>query len=621
MLAPALELAARGFQVFPLIAKNRPAFAGWPTSATSDEAKIREWWAIWPEALVGIHCDGMLVLDIDVKGDKPGFESLMRLELDYGALPRTCEQTTPSGGQHLLFHAPHDIPNSVGKLGPGLDTRGRNGYIVAYGLSDAGIVDAPEWLTALVGRQRERNEAPAVSGTDNPTDVQRAIEFLTSAPFATEGEGGDAFTFATVCRVRDMGLSADTALALLLEHWNPRCSPPWDERELGRKVENAYQYAQNALGVEAVNVLFEDLTAAAPPPAAPAANPGRFRRPRSLRDIQPPPMLIEGLVPQRSIVAICAQPGRSKSEHATGMAYAVATDAGHYLGRAIAGGGWAAAYVDLERYLVTELRLAMYAEDEGRNVADIPVALAPGPLQFTRPADVTQLIADLHALEAQVGRKLGVVVIDSLGASIAGEDTNTAGPASAAGHALRAIRDQVGCAVLVVAHSPKSGDRTVAGSVQFDAIFDVSIFVHSEDGGQTGELAIMKDNCMGLEEAERRVGWQRATLRHQSGERQVKVHRLVAGTAAHAEPAHREPASRAPALPDRALAVLQDLTRGGVPVSHDDWRDAVATYVASGDEHVRRVNAGRAIAKVLARTPSPVIPTGGGLVACDLGAT
>jgi hypothetical protein len=84
--------------------------------------------------------------------------------------------------------------------------------------------------------------------------------------------------------------------------------------------------------------------------------------------------------------------------------------------------------------------------------------------------------------------------------------------------------------VCVVAHSPKSGDETVAGSLHFDAIFDTSIFVRSESGAG-GSLYVKKDNTLALDEHERFTHWKAETLTAKRGDREVKVHRLVAGTA------------------------------------------------------------------------------------------
>src|SRR5687768_2914081 len=97
MSETALGLAARGFKVFPIAAgaKSPPLITSWPTYATTDTATIVAWWKQWPDANVGIHCDGLVVIDVDPKSG--GYESLAVLEQEV-QLEATYEVATPSGG-------------------------------------------------------------------------------------------------------------------------------------------------------------------------------------------------------------------------------------------------------------------------------------------------------------------------------------------------------------------------------------------------------------------------------------------------------------------------------------------------------------------------------------------
>ena len=579
-LARARSAAKRGLPVFPLRPGTKlPAISEWQKRATTNDEQIQQWAKQFPGCGFGLHCDGLLTVDIDVKNGAKGYESLLRLELDYGGLPATCQQTTPSGGQHLLFSAPHDIPNTVGKLGPGLDTRGKRGYIVAYGMSDTPLAPAPQWLIDLAGKAREKADGPAIVGTDNPTDVTRAVNLLAEAAPAEEGDGGDAYTFALVCKVRDMGLSASTTLDLLLEHWNERCLPPWEHHELEQKVVNAYRYAQNALGVNSVEAMFQPIA----PLGQPAANeqtpeadlPQRrvIRQGRSLEKMAPGPALWEGVIPERGVFAIGALPGRSKSETATNLAYAIGTDAGAFLGRKLPT-GTAAVYVDAERMEATELRLAVFCRTDGREPEEVGFWLTNGVI-LSRPDSVKELIQALLNVRERIGRRISLVILDSLGATLAGEDTNGAGPASMAGTQLRRIRDSVNCAVGVVAHSPKSGEETVAGSLQFDAIFDTTVFVRSDDAtkGATGTLYVKKSNAIvQASEAEREIAWKAEVLVAEFEGRPVKARRPVAGVPRPkgAAPVEERLSGRA----GMAWAVQKQVSPRNEPISHEAWKAA-----------------------------------------------
>lgn len=118
----ALYLANLGFQVFPLRPNSKqPLYRGWQDIATTDPGKIATLWEGHPNANIGIHCDGVGVVDLDVKNGKDGIAAWEAL----GGSFDTLTFQTPSGGLHLVFNDPdrHFI-NSAGLVGPGIDTRG-----------------------------------------------------------------------------------------------------------------------------------------------------------------------------------------------------------------------------------------------------------------------------------------------------------------------------------------------------------------------------------------------------------------------------------------------------------------------------------------------------------------
>jgi hypothetical protein len=107
--------------------------------ATTDPAHVRRLFELAPKA-VGylIACRDTLVgLDIDVKNGVNGYKTLAELGQKHGfEIPQmTTTVFTPSGGAHLWMtvHQSVTVPNSVGRLGPGLDVRGTGGYLVGPG--------------------------------------------------------------------------------------------------------------------------------------------------------------------------------------------------------------------------------------------------------------------------------------------------------------------------------------------------------------------------------------------------------------------------------------------------------------------------------------------------------
>lgn len=99
---------------------------------------------------------------------------------------------------------------------------------------DAALAAVPP--PAAPGAPPRSGPRPVASGVD-PYD--RAKAYLAKCSGAVSGSGGHNQTFIIASRlVRGFALSTDDAYALLCD-WNQRCSPPWSERELRRKVEQA----------------------------------------------------------------------------------------------------------------------------------------------------------------------------------------------------------------------------------------------------------------------------------------------------------------------------------------------------------------------------------------------
>ncbi len=70
--------------------------------------------------------------------------------------------------------------------------------------------------------------------------LRRATAYLDAMDPAISGQGGHDTTYtAATAMVHGFGLDPETALRMLLERYNPRCEPPWSEKELRHKVEDA----------------------------------------------------------------------------------------------------------------------------------------------------------------------------------------------------------------------------------------------------------------------------------------------------------------------------------------------------------------------------------------------
>lgn len=149
-LEHALTLAAEGFYVFPLEPDSKiPAIDAWQKKATRDPEKIQRWWTdpvmdIELDRNIGIFTgmfknpehgptrpiEALLVIDVDVKADRNGEDSLKQLTHDLG---EPLISLTASGGRHLIYIVDKPVKQGTNVLGPGLDIRSHGGYIVAPG--------------------------------------------------------------------------------------------------------------------------------------------------------------------------------------------------------------------------------------------------------------------------------------------------------------------------------------------------------------------------------------------------------------------------------------------------------------------------------------------------------
>jgi hypothetical protein len=248
------------------------------TEATTDARTLAAWWSRWPEASIGLRTGkggcGAWVLDVDPRHG--GDASLAQLEAAHGPLPATPRVRTGSGGEHIFFAAGDATPgNRVGFL-PGLDGRGENAYVVAApsrhtsgrryawqpgaGPRQLSLAPVPAWLLEAGKRERATANGPraAVANERRPPPLpvlhapmpapERARRYLARVEPAVSGAGGDAHTFAVAARVaRGFDLSEAEALEAFSD-WNDRCEPPWSERSLRRKIQNALRYGKQPLG-------------------------------------------------------------------------------------------------------------------------------------------------------------------------------------------------------------------------------------------------------------------------------------------------------------------------------------------------------------------------------------
>lgn len=278
-LNEALALADRGFYVFPCeVGGKLPVIKDWPNRATRDVATITKWFDD-SDYNIGISTShfqegkALVVVDVDNKKGKSGDTEIFNLEMQGFELPVTFEQSTPSGGRHIIYVADIACKQGVNVLGPGIDIRSRGGFIVGPGSTIGGrdykqinghgvLAPCPAWLVNRLGQAPVLAASPGVvlPGVDADRAEARAVDYLKTAPVSTEGDGGDLTAFKVAAKLKDMGCTMDAAASLMTDQWNDRCDPPWDVADLQAKVRHAFQYGKELQGSAAAEAVFAKVT-------------------------------------------------------------------------------------------------------------------------------------------------------------------------------------------------------------------------------------------------------------------------------------------------------------------------------------------------------------------------
>ncbi|MFE0513490.1 bifunctional DNA primase/polymerase [Streptomyces sp. NPDC058964] len=241
-LAHALSAAERGLAVIPLTRTKLPALRSphhddpGPApchgecgrlghgvyDASSAPARIRELFEAAPWATgYGIACGlpphRLIGVDLDTKSGTDSSAALRELALRHlFTIPETVVVLTPSGGRHLWLSGPPDVvvPNSAGRLAPGIDIRGAGGYLVGPGSrTDHGVYGTapgtahlapapcpPALLRLLLPPPRASGPVPRAAGGHG----QGLVQFVLAAH---EGQRNTRLFWAA-CRAYENGIGA-----------------------------------------------------------------------------------------------------------------------------------------------------------------------------------------------------------------------------------------------------------------------------------------------------------------------------------------------------------------------------------------------------------------------------
>lgn len=506
MLDHALAIIGKvpGARVFPVKAgaKFPPLLEAWPHKASRDPEQIRRWWAQHPNANIGLT--GVVGIDIDTKGGKPGVASFEALALPEGTSAEGLWVKTPSGGRHLIFQQPDGIriPSCNGWR-EGIDIKADAGYVLGPGSrligKDGGEIGryeihprgdrvpgpCPAMLVDLLGEKLakpERKDRAARCALDTAAAIECARLWLSMQEPAIEGQGGNQHTYTVACGIRDFGVSEAAACDLMLDSWNEGCAPCWEPDELCDVVAHAYSYAQNAAGVRSPAAEFSGVDI--PTIDRKPRDKGRWRyRHGDPITIDQQWLFFERL-PLIGTAMIVGPSGGGKSFFCADLARAVAAGEAFFGAEPDERGG--VALFAAEGVAGTPARLSV--------LADRPLPIWADPVANLRAKDEQRRIFELLD-EAQDECRdrfdcpLRVIVIDTLAASGLLEDENDNSQCAEAVKFLGQLAEKYGCLVLVTHHPPKKGTGARGGSA-LHAGFDTVIEIHHD-----GKSPVRKAEC------------------------------------------------------------------------------------------------------------------------------
>lgn len=264
----AVDFAGMGFAVFPCRAGSKlPATSHGFKDATTDQTATAATWAQMPDANPAAATgavSGIVVVDVDVKAGVDGLAAIEALKAKLGPLPVTAEAITPSGGRHLYFgHPGEPIPNSAGRLAPGVDVRGDGGYVLLPGaslpnglyrwakgrsLADVGLAELPPALAEEMKAPRPAAQTltparPVRLPTRASNLSRRLASYVAAAEPASEGQRNDtAFRLAGHLHAIEDGFDqrpSESEIVEAMRPWAAACVPPLPEDELARAVRSA----------------------------------------------------------------------------------------------------------------------------------------------------------------------------------------------------------------------------------------------------------------------------------------------------------------------------------------------------------------------------------------------
>jgi putative DNA primase/helicase len=232
--------------------------SAWNTTGNTNDPIVIAKWPSNSNVGIALKKSGLIVADVDVKPGKRGATTVGELELDHGPMPPTYTVLSGSGGPHYYYTETETVKHVSGnnKFGKDIDCPG---FVLIAGCEFAGklyktvsgskigkLAAAPAWFAKylVVTQQAEAEQIPAIE-QDSAVNIEWAKDYLKKdAPPSIQGSNGNTTLLLVAGKLKDRGISRDTATELIDELYNidDKCVPIWPKDELDKVIDNAYTY-------------------------------------------------------------------------------------------------------------------------------------------------------------------------------------------------------------------------------------------------------------------------------------------------------------------------------------------------------------------------------------------
>jgi hypothetical protein len=493
-VADALAYAA-GYYIFPVPPGEKKSYYkgetsnGRPWGNTKDLDTVRQYWTKHPNANIGVPTgadNGFWVLEFDTPEGHgvDGAASLAALEEKHGPLPATRQVQSPSDSIHFWFkHPGFYVKSSSGEIADGIDVKGDGGMVLAppsvkpgkgcyKWLNDLPIAEAPPWLLDLVKATTTKSAStaklPAVPIPPPPpgaTPVEKAMhEAYYGAAQMKKGArnqklNDSAFALGIFVGRRD--LDEEKAIQILLTACEANGSLAENARECHGTIDSGLSAGKREGG--RVMKAFHDAVAQMPAGKQTQTDAPRylFETVSDLRSIPDQTWLVDRWIPERSVGLIYGRFSTGKSFIAFDILLHLVYGMAEWHGIKLPGVPCYGLLIAREGGSGFRRRIDAFKKHHSIVEDTDRIVFMRSPVNFGNDS-----FGELKTAIETSGRQFKVVVVDTVGRALPGEDINDAKNITRFMEHLQQIGEIAQGVAIGIHHENKSGDLT--GSIYFD---------------------------------------------------------------------------------------------------------------------------------------------------------